>query len=107
MSALAKRIGTFLVVFDLLVGGAAAAVLHHHSTATRSAAKMSAPRLEQITSENAAAAQAGSGFAVRTTCSSDPTGGWDYYCVGSDGSRTLYDVSADRITQRSYLSSYR
>jgi hypothetical protein len=107
MSALAKRIGTFFVVFDLLVGGAAAAVLHHHSTGTRQAAKMAGPRLEHIVSENAAAAQTGSGFVVDTTCSSDPTGGWDYYCVSSDGSRSLYDVSADRITQRSDLPSYR
>jgi hypothetical protein len=108
MSALAKRIGLLVIVFDLLVGAASAAVLHHHATGSgsHSAARMSGSRLEQIVSENESAAQTSS-YLVNTTCSTDPTGGWDYYCVSSDGSRTLYDVSADRITQRSDLPSYR
>ena len=42
-----------------------------------------------------------------TSCSTDPTGGWDYYCISADGSRTLYDVSASGVTQHSDLPSYR
>ncbi len=104
-----KRIGLVVIAFDLLVGVASAAVLHHQSATQSAAGRMSSDRLEQVVSESAAAAQPGSNrpLAVHTTCSPDAAGGWDYYCTGSDGSRTLYDVSADRITQRSDLPSYR
>ena len=47
------------------------------------------------------------GARVDTSCTSDPTAGWDYYCTSSDGSRSLYDVSAGRITQRVDIPSYR
>ncbi len=97
MSALFKRIGVGLIVLDLLVGVASAAVLHHRSTPAVGGVKMSAAQLEQTVAVSAG----------HTSCSSDPTGGWDYYCISSDGSRTLYDVSADGITQRSDLPSYR
>jgi len=110
VSAVVKRIGLVVIAFDLLVGVASAAVLHHQSSATQSAAgRMSSARLEQIVSESAAAAQPASNHPldVHTTCSTDAAGGWDYYCTSSDGTRALYDVSADRITQRSDLPSYR
>jgi hypothetical protein len=99
MSALFKRIGVGVVALDLLVGGVAAAALHKHAGLSAAAAggpKLSALQLEQ---------QLGDGASV--SCSSDPSGGWDYYCIGSDGSRALYDVSADRVTHKSDLPSYR
>lgn len=99
MSALFKRIGVGVVALDLLVGGVAAAALHKHSglsAATDGGSKMTALQLEQTIGRSAS-----------VSCSSDPTGGWDYYCVGSDGSRALYDVSADRVTHKSDLPSYR
>ena len=110
MSALFKKVGLFVIVFDLLVGVAGAAVLQHHSAGTANAtAKMSASRLEQVVAETAQAAQPASDHPlnVHTTCTADPTDGWDYYCISSDGSRALYDVSADGITQHSDLPSYR
>ncbi len=97
MSALFKRIGVAFIALDLLVGVASAAVLHKHATAAPGIAKMSGAQLEQIV-----AASSG-----HTSCSTDPSDGWDYYCISADGSRTLYDVSADGITQRSDLPSYR
>jgi hypothetical protein len=99
MGAVAKRIGLVVIVFDLLVGAAAAAVLHHGTSSPANSGRMSAVRLEQI-----AGASKGS---AHTSCSADPTGGFDYYCISSDGSRALYDVSARAITQRSELPSYR
>lgn len=100
MGALFKRIGLAVVVLDLLVAGVAAAALHHRTGAAHYAAgKMSAGRLEQIVESSTGAANA--------SCTPDPTAGWDYYCISSDGSRTLYDVSAGQITQRADLPSYR
>jgi hypothetical protein len=99
MSAIFKRVGLVFIAFDLLVGVASAGVLH---TAARSAppaarATMSGAQLEQIVGATAG----------RTSCSSDPSGGWDFYCISADGSRGLYDVSADAVTQHSDLPSYR
>ena len=101
MSAIFKRAGLVFIAFDLLVGVASAAVLHHPAGASHSmaAGKMSAARLEQVVESSTGAANA--------SCTSDPTAGWDYYCISSDGSRTLYDVSAGTITQRADLPSYR
>lgn len=101
MSTIFKRAGLVVVVFDLLVGVASAAVLHHSAGAAHGdvAGKMSAARLEQVVESSTGAAKA--------SCTEDPTAGWDYYCISSDGSRTLYDVSAGRITQRTDLPSYR
>ena len=99
MSALFKRVGVAVIALDLLVGGAATAALHRH--ATSHGAKLSAARLEQIVARSVSASHA------NTSCSADAADGWDYYCVSSDGSRALYDVSADRVTQRSDLPSYR
>src|SRR5262249_31813091 len=98
MSAIFKKVGLLFIAFDLLVV-ASAGVLH---TATNSApptrgAKTSSAQLEQIVSATSG----------HTSCSSDPTDGWDYYCVSADGSRGLYDVSVDGVTQRSDLPSYR
>jgi len=100
VSAIFKRVGLVVVIFDLVVGVGAgsAAVLHRHSGGTQ-AAKMSAAALEQTVEMSA-------GARVNTSCTSDPTAGWDYYCIRSDGSRTLYEVSAGRITQRADLPSY-
>ena len=97
MGAIFKRVGLVVVIFDLLVGVGSAAVLHHRSGGTH-AAKMSAAALERAVEKS---------LGAHTSCSSDPTAGWDYYCISSDGSRTLYDVSAGRITQRADLPSYR
>ena len=102
MSAIFKKVGLLFIAFDLLVGVASAGVFHNAmNTAAKSApaagAKMSGAQLEQIVSATSG----------RTSCSSDPTGGWDYYCVSADGSRTLYDVSADAVAQHSDLPSYR
>lgn len=101
MSAIAKKAGLVFIVFDLFVGVASAAVLHQSAGAVHATAagKMSAARLEQVVQRSKGAANA--------SCSSDPTAGWDYFCISSDGSRTLYDVSAGRITQRADLPSYR
>ena len=101
MSAIFKRVGLVVVIFDLLVGVGvgSAAVFHHHSGGTHEA-KMSAAALEQTVEQSA-------GAPIHTSCTSDPTAGWDFYCISSDGSRTLYDVSAGRITQRADLPSYR
>ena len=99
MSAIFKRVGLVVVIFDLLVGVGSAAVLHRHSGETHSA-KMSAAALEHTVEMSA-------GARVDTSCTSDPTAGWDYYCTSSDGSRSLYDVSAGRITQRADIPSYR
>jgi hypothetical protein len=109
VSALFKKIGLFVIVFDLLVGAAGAAVLQHHGGGKSNGAKMSAARLEQVIAESTQAAQPASDHPlhVNTSCTADPTAGWDFYCVSSDGSRALYDVSADGITQRSDLPSYR
>jgi hypothetical protein len=100
VGAIFKRIGLAVIVCDLLVAGVASAALHHHSAGSHVAAgKMSAARLEQIVESSSGAASA--------SCSTDPTAGWDYYCISSDGSRTLYDVSAGQILQRADLPSYR
>jgi hypothetical protein len=101
MRRVVRRFGIALVVLDLFVDVASAAVLHHGTGA--SAGKMSAGRLEQVVGRSIAASHAKSRWAlvVHTSCSAAPGGGWDYYCVSSDGSRTLYDVSGDRITLRS------
>jgi hypothetical protein len=100
MSALFKRVGLAVIVLDLLVAGVAAAALHHPTGSAQSAAgKMSAGRLEQIVESSTGA--------LNASCTEDPSAGWDYYCISSDGSRTLYDVSAGRITQRADLPSYR
>jgi hypothetical protein len=109
MSALLKKVGLVVILFDLLVGVAGAAVLHQRSAGPANGAKMSASRLEQVVAETAQAAQPASDHPlhVNTTCTADPTDGWDYYCVSSDGSRALYDVSADGIAQHSQLPSYR
>jgi hypothetical protein len=98
VGAIFKRIGLVVIVFDLLIAGVASAALHH-SPGARSAGsgKMSAGRLEQIV-ERATGA-------MRTSCTADPQAGWDYYCISSDGSRTLYDVSAGQITKRADLPS--
>ncbi len=107
MRGIARRFGIAFVVFDLLVGVASAAVLHQ--AAGSGGAKMSSSRLEQVVDASIAASHRDSRWPlnVRTSCSVDASGGWDYYCVSSDGSRTLYDVSGDRITRRSDLRSYR
>src|SRR5689334_5658827 len=88
VSAIFKRVGLVVVIFDLLVGAGvgSAAVLHRNSGGTH-AAKMSAAALERTVEQSA-------GARTHTSCTSDPTAGWDYYCISSDGSRTLYDVSA-------------
>ena len=99
MGAIFKRVGLVVIIFDLLVGVGSAAVLHHRTGGTH-ATKMSAAALEQTVEKSL-------GARVNTSCTSDPTAGWDYYCISSDGSRTLYDVSAGRITQRADLPSYR
>ena len=99
MGALFKRVGVAVVALDLLVGGAATAALHRHAGSP--GAKLNAGRLEQIVARSLSAPHR------NTSCTADPKDGWDYYCVSSDGSRTLYDVSADRVTQRSDLPSYR
>jgi hypothetical protein len=108
MGAMVKKVGLLVIVFDLFVGVAAAAVFHPGSGSS-SHGTMGASRLEQLVEASATADQASSQWpaAVHTTCSTDPTGGWDYYCISSDGSRAFYDVSADRITQRSDLPSFR
>ena len=100
MSALFKRIGLVVIVFDLLVGVASGAVLSHHAGSATGRATMSAAQLEQIVGKSAASHP-------HASCSADPAGGWDYYCMSSDGTRTLYDVSAGSITQRADLPSYR
>ena len=100
MSALFKRIGLVVIVFDLLVGVASGAVLSHHAGNATGGAKMTAAQLEQIVQNSAASHP-------HASCSADPTGGWDYYCMSSDGSRTLYDASAGSIAQRADLRSYR
>jgi hypothetical protein len=107
MRRLARRFGIAFVVLDVCVGVASAAVLHHGASAP--AGRMSAGQLEQVVSRSITAAHADSRWPlkVQTSCSVDGSGGWDYYCISSDGSRTLYDVSSDRITQRSDLQSYR
>jgi hypothetical protein len=109
MRRLARRFGIAFVVCDLVVGVASAAVLHHGTSAAASGGRMSAAQLEQIVDQSITAAHADSSWPlkVETSCSVDPVGGWDYYCISSDGSRTLYDVSAGGITQRSDLQSYR
>jgi hypothetical protein len=109
MSARIKKVGLLVIVFDLLVGVAGAAVLKQHSAGPSNGAKMSASRLEQVVSETTQAAQPASNHPlhVNTTCTSDPKDGWDYYCISSDGSRALFDVSADGITQHADLPSYR
>jgi hypothetical protein len=99
MSALFKRIGVGIIALDLLVGAGSAYALHKNSAAAAHEGKMSSARLEQVVEESSGA--------FDTSCSTDPTGGWDYYCISSDGSRTLYDVSAGRIVQQSALPSYR
>jgi hypothetical protein len=99
MSAIFKKAGILFIAFDLCVGVASAAVLHHGAAPTTAAGKMSAARLEQVVESSTGAANA--------SCTSDPAAGWDYYCTSSDGSRTLYDVSAGRITQRADLPSHR
>ena len=101
MSAIFKKAGLLFIVFDLFVGVASAAVLHHSAGASHATAagKMSAARLEQVVRSSTGAASA--------SCTTDPTAGWDYYCISSDGSRTLYDVSAGAVTQRADLPSYR
>jgi hypothetical protein len=100
VGAILKRIGPVVIVLDLLIAGVASAALHHspgkHNV---TAGKMSAGQLEQAVEQATGA--------VRTTCTADPMAGWDYYCTSSDGSRTLYDVSAGQILQRSDLPSYR
>ena len=102
MGAIFKRFGLVVIVFDLLVGVGvgSAAVLHHQAGGTH-AAKMSAAALAQTVEKSAGTRR------VHTTCTIDPSAGWDYFCISSDGSRTLYDVSAGRITQRADLPSYR
>jgi hypothetical protein len=98
MSALFKRVGVAVVVLDLLVAGVAAAALHHSTgTAQSAAGKMSSGQLGQIVESSTGV--------VNVSCTKDPTAGWDYYCISSDGSRTLYDVSAGQITKRADLPS--
>ena len=53
MSALFKKVGLFVIVFDLLVGVAGAAVLQHHSAGPTNGARMNASRLEQVVAETA------------------------------------------------------
>ena len=96
MSAIVKRVGVAVIVCDLLVAGVASAALHHSVGASQgSPARVSAGQLEQVVERTSGV--------VSTTCTKDPTAGWDYYCISSDGSRALYDVSADQIVQRSDL----
>jgi hypothetical protein len=104
VSAICKRVGLVAIIFDLLVGVGvgSAAVLHRHSGGGgANAARMSAAALEQTVERSAGAR------GVHASCTADPAAGWDFYCVSSDGSRALYDVSAGRITQRTDLPSYR
>jgi hypothetical protein len=68
---------------------------------------MSSAQLEQLVVRSSSQATSRRPPAVDTSCTADPTGGWDYYCASSDGSLTLYDVSGDRITKQSDLRSYR
>jgi hypothetical protein len=90
MGALAKKVGLAAILLDLLVAGTAFAALHHGSRPAARGAKMSAPALEQVLAESGA---------VRPSCTSDPNGGFDYLCQGG-GSRTLYNVAADHITDQ-------
>jgi hypothetical protein len=90
MSAVAKRVGLAAIVLDLLLAGTAFAALHHGSSTAVRGGKMSRAALEQLLS--------GPGSA-RGSCTVDPNGGFDYLCQ-SGGSRTLYDVTADHITNR-------
>jgi hypothetical protein len=102
VGAIFKWVGLAVIVFDLLVGVGvgSAAVLHEHAGGTH-AAKMSAAAVAQTVETSAGTRR------VHTSCTTDPSAGWDYYCISSDGSRTLYDVSAGRVTQRADLPSYR
>jgi hypothetical protein len=90
MGALLKKVGLAAIVLDLLVGGTAFAALHHGSGSAARGGKMSASALEQLL---------GGPSTARPTCTVDPTGGWDYLCQAG-GSQTLYDVTADHITNR-------
>ncbi len=90
MGALLKKAGLAAIVLDLLVGGTAFAALHHRSGSAAPSGKMSAAALEQLV---------GGPGAARPTCTADPNGGFDYLCQAG-GARTLYDVTADHITNR-------
>jgi hypothetical protein len=90
MGAILKKAGLVAIVLDLLVGGTAFAALHHGSAAATNGGKMSAAVLKRLIS--------GPGTA-RPSCTADPNGGFDYLCQAG-GSRTLYDVAADHITNR-------
>jgi hypothetical protein len=86
MGAVLKKAGLAAVVLDLLVGGTALAALQRGSAPAAHGSKMSAAALEQLVGANA-------------NCTADPNGGFDYVCQSS-GSRALYDVAADHITNR-------
>jgi hypothetical protein len=90
MGAILKKAGLAAIVLDLLLAGTAFAALHHGSGSAARGGKMSAAALEQLLS---------SPGSERTSCSVDPNGGFDYLCQ-SGRSRALYDVAADRITNR-------
>ncbi len=90
MSARFKKVGLAAIVLDLLLAGTAFAALHHGSGSASHGGKLSAAALEQLLG--------GLGTA-RPSCTADPNGGFDYLCQ-SGGSRTLYDVAADHITNR-------
>jgi hypothetical protein len=90
MGALLKKVGFAAIVLDLLVGGTAFAAFHHGSSSATHGGKMSAAALEQLV---------GGPGSARPTCTVDPNGGFDYLCQAG-GSRTLYDVTADHITNR-------
>jgi hypothetical protein len=90
MGAILKRAGLAAIVLDLLVGGTALAALHHGSASAARGGKMSAAALEQLL---------GGPGTARPSCTVDPNGGFDYLCQAG-GSRTLYVVAADHITNR-------
>jgi hypothetical protein len=90
MSASLKKVGLAAVVLDLVLAGTAFAALHHSPAAPAGHARMSATALEQVLESQGV---------PHPSCSVDPNGGFDYVCASND-SRSLYDVSADGITQQ-------
>jgi len=93
------------VVLDLLVRRCSAAVLttYGHKRGQDSAGPWNrSSAVDRRLARHVEVATRG-----HTSCSGSPGRRLDYYCVSSDGPRSLYDVSGDRVTQRSDLQPYR